>query len=204
MKVRRDELTVQAQSVVEWMLTALAEQRLIPGFVESYAKVHQRPELLESAVRYRELILVLTREALLTMSSRVCAEFPRHFSGPKPGRRKQSDPAAGEAAEAFREEYFLHLAKVMRWKPEELEEFYGDFELYQMIAAREVAAHGSGRKKARPAGADAGPFADRSALLLDPSLMEKARQAAAKFQPGLHALASKVLARSFRFIRGSK
>lgn len=199
MNFRREELAFRAQHAVEWLLTALAERRVVPAFVEDYARAQQRKELLESATRYRELVLMLTRECLLAISVRLCAELPRRITG-----RKDAVASRGEAAalETFREEYFLHLANTMLWTPGELEEFYGDFELYQMIQAREAAgAKGkkSVRGKSRPrVSGVGGPFADRAALLLDPSLMEKARAAAAKFAPSLEALAEKALAAAFR------
>jgi hypothetical protein len=42
-----------------------------------------------------------------------------------------------------------------------------------------------------------GPFVDRVALLLDPSLMEQARRAAGKFQLELNAAADRVLRKVF-------
>lgn len=196
MKFRRDDLAARAQLAVELILTALAEQRLVPQFVEDYAKAHKRMELLESATRYRELILILTREVLLAISTRLCGQLPRKLFGAGVNPEGKAETAA---IEAFREDYFFHLAKVMRWTPEELEEFYNDCEIYQMIAARQQAA----QKQIRPRTPARGPlpttpFSDRTALLLDPSFMEKARMAAAKFEPALTATADKILARVLR------
>jgi hypothetical protein len=54
------------------------------------------------------------------------------------------------------------------------------------------------RSSARSAhGAASGPFVDRTALLLDPSLMEQARRAAGKFQIELNAASDRVLRRVF-------
>jgi hypothetical protein len=199
MKFRRDELAARAQAAVELILTTLAEQRLIPAFIEDYAKAQERPELLESPLRYRELVHVLTREALLTISSRLTAALPRRLLA---GRGQREGGAEGKALETFREEYFFHLAKVMRWTPAELEEFYNDFELLQMIQLRQQARPGEkprAKGKAGPRPKDsAGPFADRAALLLDPSFMEKARAAAAQFEPRLRAAAERVLAAVLR------
>jgi hypothetical protein len=43
-----------------------------------------------------------------------------------------------------------------------------------------------------------GPFADRCAMLLDPSLMEKARAAASELHSELEKIASRVLANAFQ------
>jgi len=200
MNFRRDELAARAQLTVELILTTLAEQRLVPGFVEAYAKAQRRNELLESAIRYRELILILTREALLAISARISTELPRKLFGAKAGPAGRAETVA---LDGFREDYFFHLARVMRWTPEELEEFYNDHELYQMIAIREAAARPGKARAAAPKRGPrpASPFSDRTALLLDPSFMEKARAAAAAFEPELESTADKIVAAVFRLPR---
>ena len=75
----------------------------------------------------------------------------------------------------------------------DLEEFWRDLELYENLASREPR-----RQPGRTTRAIAsGPFVDRTALLLDPSLMEQARRAAAKFQLELNAAAERVLRKVF-------
>jgi len=197
MNFRRDDLAARAHLAVELILTTLAEQRMVPAFVENYAKTQRRSELLESATRYRELILILTREALLAISARMNVVLPRKLFGAKAAAPGRAEVAA---LDGFREDYFFHLAKVMRWTPEELEEFYNDHELYQMIAIREAAAR-QGKSKPTQRVRAGSPFSDRTALLLDPSFMEKARVAAARFEPELEATADKVLAAVFRVPR---
>ncbi len=58
---------------------------------------------------------------------------------------------------------------------------------------------GSGsRRSARSVkGTASGPFVDRVAMLLDPSLMEQARREAGKFQNELNAAADRVLQKVF-------
>ena len=60
-----------------------------------------------------------------------------------------------------------------------------------MLAADEPSRAARGRATA------SGPFVDRVALLLDPSLMEQARRAAGKFQLELNAAADRVLRKRF-------
>ena len=199
----RQELAARAQLTVELILTALAERRMIPVFIEEYAKAQRRNELLESATRYRELVLMLNREALLALSVRVCGDVPRKLFGAAADSPKNK---GSKSLDYFREEYFFHLAKVMQWTPEELEEFYNDFELCQMIAIRQSAQSAAKRPAAKakartPAAAQStitNFFADRGSLLLDPSFMERARAAAMRFAPELDALATKSLAAAFK------
>jgi len=86
----------------------------------------------------------------------------------------------------FREEFFVALGQALRWTDEDAQAFWHDLELYESLAANEP------RRSARRAIAS-GPFVDRTALLLDPSLMEQARRAAGKFQMELNAAADRVL-----------
>jgi hypothetical protein len=90
----------------------------------------------------------------------------------------------------FREEFFVALGQALAWSDQDAQEFWHDLELYEMLAAREPA---------RPAGRAlaSGPFVDRVAILLDPSLMEQARRAAAKFQLEINASADRVLRKVF-------
>jgi hypothetical protein len=72
-------------------------------------------------------------------------------------------------------------------------EFWRDLGLYEKLSAREP------RRPAGPAAraAASGPFVDRVALLLDPSLMEQARRTAGRFEIELHASADRVLRKVF-------
>src|SRR5208337_1892154 len=114
-------------------------------------------------------------------------------------RRAKSRPKAKAALELaipfldlFREEFFVALGQAMDWSDEDAREFWRDLDIYRMLGAR-----GSPRPARRGAGAASGPFVDRVALLLDPSLMEQARRAAGRFQLEIHAAADRVLRKVF-------
>jgi hypothetical protein len=62
--------------------------------------------------------------------------------------------------------------------------------LYEQLQATEP-------KRAPRRAIASGPFVDRTALLLDPSLMEQARRAAGKFQMELDTAADRVLRTAF-------
>ncbi len=87
----------------------------------------------------------------------------------------------------------MALGQSLDWSDDDAQEFWRDLELYEKLTAREPR-----RPARRVARAPAsGPFVDRVALLLDPSLMEQARRAAGKFQLELNAAADRVLRRVF-------
>ncbi len=136
------------------------------------------------------MLLNIRREALLALCARLIAGLPRLITG-RAG--KPMKPADVVAADAFRAEFFVQMAAALKWSPAELEDFWSDLEVYAQIAARQSAPMRSG-SASRGA---VGPFVDRCALLLDPSMFEQARRAAGKFLVELDALAEKTLKQAF-------
>lgn len=216
----REQLALRAQQSVREMQAALEDERLVARFVDSYVSAFGRKGLKASPLRYRELLSTIGREAWLVLAARMSAALPNYLARgtPRPARRtsggragsgssraaSRNEPepkgkrilraADAEAAEGFRESFFEALATALRWTPAELEEFRRDLALYLQISARQPR-----RMKTRPAGQPSeGPFVDRCALLLDPSLLDKARQAAGKFQAELERAAEKILQNIFR------
>jgi hypothetical protein len=141
--------------------------------------------------RYRELLATLGREALLVMVAQVGIELPRYITRRRPpvlrGREVRD-------ADAFGEELLASLARTLRWTPADAEEFHRDLDLYAQLSARQPLP----RKHRKPADPAEGPFADRCALLLDPSMLEKGRGAAGKLQVELERVTEKLLASVFR------
>jgi hypothetical protein len=187
------------------VLATFEEQRLVPAFVEHYVRQHSRRELKAAPLRYRELLITITRESLVAIAARMQAELPRKLGGAK--------AAAGdyaEAVDAFLQALAGALASALHWTPGDVAEFASDVALYARMAAfsapRAPAAAGKRRgKAAKPASAGfrsqlapraSGPFADRCALLLDPSLMEKARAAAGELHHALEKIADDALAKA--------
>ncbi|MFZ0981461.1 MAG: hypothetical protein WAN23_18815, partial [Candidatus Acidiferrales bacterium] len=123
--------------------------------------------------------------------------------GRKPKKTKPSRNAAMELAipflDLFREEFFVALGRSLDWTDRDAEEFWRDLELYEQLAAREP------RRPAQRASrtAASGPFVDRVAMLLDPSLMEQARRAAGAFQLELNAAADRILRKTFARHQGA-
>ncbi len=190
------EVKLCAQQTVANLVNALESQNLVPNFLETYVQDFSRRELKNSPLRYRELLFTITRESLVAMAAKVSGELPRRIA-----RRKSAKPSPVDlqAEEIFREEFYACVARAMKWPPSELEEFQRDVELYGHMAARSAprpAARGAARS--RPAAPAVSPFVDRCALLLDPSLLEKARDSAEKFHAQLEKAAEKSLASAFR------
>jgi hypothetical protein len=154
-------------------------------------KEFDRRGLVNQPATRRELLGTIEREAFLAMFARVQAQLPRHLTRRRPPVLKGPEV---RAAEAFRHEAIVALAKAFRWGPEEVEQFRRDLDLYAQMGARQPSSDKMRSANEPPEG----PFADRAALLLDPSLMEKARRAAGKFLQEIEALAEETLARTFR------
>ncbi|MBI1750758.1 MAG: hypothetical protein HY234_02780 [Acidobacteria bacterium] len=186
----REQAALRAREAVRLLLGALQESRVVARFVDTYAAAHHRPGLKTHPAAHRDLLLNLRREALLALCSRISGELPRRIAGRVTKQLKSADATA---IDAFRAEFFVQLAAALKWSQVDLEEFWSDLDLYAQIAARQPAPMRSG-KASRGA---AGPFVDRCALLLDPSMFEQARRAAGKFLGELNALAEKTLKQAF-------
>jgi hypothetical protein len=106
---------------------------------------------------------------------------------------------AGHLSHALRQfaqslaQFFLALGRALRWSDSDFAEFARDFDLYHAIAERESRAPQQRGSKSAVSGA----FVDRCGLLLDPSMLEQARRAAAQFQSRLNGATDQVLKRVF-------
>jgi hypothetical protein len=190
MTLTNKQFAVKARELSARLVAGAGNRRLVEEFVDGYVKEFDRRGLVNQAATRRELLATIEREAFLAMLTRVHAQFPRQLTRRRPPVLKGPEI---RAAEAFRHQTILALAKTFHWGPEEVEQFRRDLDLYAQMGARQP---DSGNL--RPAGEPPeGPFVDRTALLLDPSLMEKARRAAGKFLQDLETLAEDVLARTF-------
>ncbi len=187
MILKTKQLTGRARELAARLAASLGNRHLVEEFVEAYVKEFDRPGLIEEPARHRELLDVLTREALLVMFARIQAQLPRHLTRRRPPVLEGPEV---RAAEAFQQEATAGVARALHWGPEEAEAFRRDLALYAQVSARQPAL------ASHPA--EAGPFVDRTALLLDPSFMEKAQRAAGEFLQVLEALAEQALNAAFR------
>ncbi|MCL4524044.1 MAG: hypothetical protein M1451_09055 [Acidobacteria bacterium] len=194
MAVTRELAALRAREAVRLLLGELSDSRMVARFVDAYAAAHDRRGLTAHDDAHRELILNIRREALLTLCAHVIAGLPRCITGRAGKAMKPPDVIA---ADAFRAEFFVQMAAALKWSEAELEDFWSDLEVYAQIASRQAAPMRSG-KSSRGA---VGPFVDRCALLLDPSMFEQARRAAGKFLMELDALGEKTLKHAFALRR---
>ncbi len=173
------------------LLRSLDEEGLVGRFVDSYAEEFNRPGLTEHPVRHRELLGTLGRETLLAMVAQVNAELPRYLG---PRRHMVLSGPEVQLAEAFREEFLEALARAQNWSPADAEEFRRDLALCSQMTARTQAV----KKRRKATDPPEGPFVDRCALLLDPSMLDVGRRAAGKFLVEIERLTGATLRRLFR------
>jgi hypothetical protein len=214
MPYRPRELVVRAREAAAVLLATLDRNEMVARFLDVYAAENRRPGRADHPAFYREQLGRIRREAILAMVLRIEAALPARLkvsvtvrgprrtkktkkgkkaAGSRSGKRKPGLELAIPFLDLFREEFFVAVGQSLDWTDDDAQEFWRDLGLYEKLAAREPR---------RPAGhaaraAASGPFVDRVALLLDPSLMEQARRAAGKFELELHAAADRVLRKVF-------
>jgi hypothetical protein len=154
------------------LLHVLKTERIAATFIENYAKQFERPEASAHPQRRRELEVMLDREILLAMTSHLARTV--ETNAPRAPRRARlasiQDPAK------FLRELVAALAKESGWTAGDAMEFRGDLEIYRRLTALATSRSTSSRSRIVPAG----PFVDRCAILLDPSMIENASRAAGK------------------------
>jgi hypothetical protein len=215
MPYRPRELVVRAREAAALLLATLDHDELVPRFLDIYAAENRRPGRADQPAHYREQLETIRREAILAMVLRVQSALPTRLkvrvtmqgAARRPGKKSKKGKKTRKTRKArratlelaiplldlFREEFFVALSQALQWSEADAKEFWRDLELYENLAGREPR-----RQPGRTTRAIAsGPFVDRTALLLDPSLMEQARRAAGKFQLELNAAAERVLRNVF-------
>jgi hypothetical protein len=219
MPYRPRELVIRAREAATLLLATLDREEMVQRFLDLYAAENRRPGRADQPSHYREQLETIRREAILAMVLRAEAIFPARLKvhvvvrGSKPrgsnkakGAKKGKKKAAAKSKarnqgwdlaipllDLFREEFFVALGQALRWSEDDAQAFWRDLDMYETLTAAEPKRKPS--RTIRPA--PSGPFVDRTALLLDPSLMDQARRAASKFQTELDAAADKVLRRVF-------
>jgi len=203
---------MRAREAAALLLSMLDRDEMVARFLDIYAAEHRRPGRADYPSLYREQHANIRREAILAMVLRIEAALPsklkvsvtvrgaghpRKVRNKKKGARPRSakKPAMELAIpflDLFREEFFVALGQSLGWDTEDAELFWRDLELYEQLTGR--VPRQSGKSASRAA---SGPFVDRVAMLLDPSLMEQARRAAGRFEADLQTAADRILRRVF-------
>lgn len=214
MPYRPRELVIRAREAAFFLLATLDRDEMVQRFLDMYAAEFRRPGRADQPVHYREQLQTIRREAILAMTLRVEAALPTRLKvhvavrntrtspakkkkGKKTTKQKKPRSAGLEIAipllDLFREEFFVALGQSLDWSQDDAQQFWRDYSLYEKLSAKDSRANS--RQPAR--GAASGPFVDRTAMLLDPSLMDQARRSAAKFQLELNTAADRVLRKVF-------
>jgi hypothetical protein len=221
MPYRPRELVIRAREAATLLLSTLDRDELVPRFLDIYAAENRRPGRADAPALYREQLTTIRREAILAMVLRAESIFPSRLkvhvsvktsaparkkggkagkgakgkkkAAPKKALRKQGWDLAIPLLDLFREEFFVALGQALRWSDDEAQAFWRDLDLYEALTAAEPKKKQS--RTIRPA--PSGPFVDRTAMILDPSLMDQARRAASRFQAELNAAADKALRHAF-------
>jgi hypothetical protein len=165
------------------LLHALKTGRTASTFLETYAEQFDRPEATAHPERRRELETMLDREMLLAMTARVALTSEINARARRAPRTSKNDPAA------FLRELLAAIAKESNWTAGDAMEFRGDLEIYRRLTAVAAARAAQTRSRIVPAG----PFVDRCAILLDPSMIENASRAAGKLLLQLESQSDKLL-----------
>ena len=217
MPYRPRELVVRAREAASLLLATLRRDEMVARFLDVYAAEYRRPGRADQPGLYREQMETIRREAILAMVLRIEAALPARLKvsvsvrGTKRPQKKKKGKKSARARPAkkkasldlvipfldlFREEFFVALGQALAWTDSDAQEFWHDLELYEKLTGREPRRPAGHLARAARAPAS-GPFVDRVALLLDPSLMEQARRAAGKFQTELNGAADRVLRKVF-------
>jgi len=213
MPYRPRELVIRAREAAGVLLATLDHNEMVQRFLDMYAAEFRRPGRADQPGHYREQMETIRRESILVMALRIEGALPTRLKvrvpvraaksskkrkkGKKKSRAKKTIKPAWDLAipllDLFREEFFVALGQALQWTDQDAREFWRDLDVYQTLSGGERRQP----PKRRMQGSASGPFVDRVALLLDPSLMEQARRAAGKFQIELHAAADRVLRKVF-------
>ncbi len=169
------------------MSQALAQERVVQRFVDSYVVENSRHALQVHAPLYRDLLSLLQREALLAATVSLIA---RINEGP-PAAKKPAPLSRKEAA-LFRKKFLIALAHEKKWNAGTALDFQNDLQIYEDVLSRSAGAK-RGRK---PFASAHHPFVDRCAFVLDSSFMEKARVAATRALLEIEDLAAHIVEQS--------
>jgi hypothetical protein len=168
----------------------LLRERSIPRFVDSYVIEHGRHTLQVHASLYRDLLKLLQREALLTVSARALEMVAKGISDEENHKFK---PMTRKEASAFRQKFLAGLTRHHHWNVGEALEFQSDLQMYEDLIARA----GVPRRPRKPFETANHPFVDRCAFVLDSSFLEKARLAASRALSDIEKLTAQLTLQVF-------
>jgi hypothetical protein len=176
---------------------ALLQERVVPRFVDSYVVEHGRFALQVHASLYRDLLVLLHREALLAATARA---FEISMLVPQETPRSKPRLLPRKEATLFRKKYLAALARLQKWTAGEALDFQNDLQMYEELLLRV----GPARRRRKPFEAANHPFVDRCAFWLDASFLEKARLAASRALADVDELAEHVFAATLQIEKNNR
>jgi hypothetical protein len=189
MAKQRKLFITHAGELAHRLVRAVRPHGMIADFASSYARKHHRVGVVDEPNRLHELEETLGREAILIMVAEVLRLMPSAL-----GAHKKKTPSPEEAAfsRMFFSEFMTALTRALEWPADDFDSEQADFDrdllMYRRWFERGLALDDGGSREG------ISPFLDRCALLLDPSTMEEAREAAGTFEKVLAAEASRIFA----------
>src|SRR6267143_974766 len=105
---------------------ALARERIVPRFVDSYVVENGRHALQVHAGHYRDLLALLQRETLLAAT--VCL-IELVSAGPTTG--KKPTPLKRKDAALFRRKFLAALARELNWNAGDALDFQNELQIYE-------------------------------------------------------------------------
>lgn len=173
-----------ANELAAHLTQALAQERIVQRFVDSYVVENSRHALQVHAPLYRDLLTLLQRESLLAATVSLIEKVS---AGPT--TTKKPVPLSRKDAALFRRKFLTALARERNWNAGDALDFQSDLQIYEDVLSRN-AGYRRGRK---PFESAHHPFVDRCAFVLDSSFMEKARVAATRALLEIEELAAHVV-----------
>ena len=168
---------------------ALAQERVVQRFVDSYVVENSRHALQVHAPLYRDLLTLLQREALLAATVSLLEKVS---AGPPSG--KKPSPLSRKDAALFRQKFLTALTREKKWNAGDALDFQSDLQIYEDVLSRNSGA----RRARKPFESAHHPFVDRCAFVLDSSFMEKARVAANRALVAIEELADILVRAAWR------
>jgi hypothetical protein len=189
MAAQRKLFITHAGELAHLLVRAVRPHGMIASFAQSYSRRHGREGVIDEPSRVKELESTMGRETVLVMVAEVYRLLPG-LLGARKGRPLEPEEAA--FAEMFWPEFMTALGRSLEWPQAdftaEQEAFNRDLLMYRRWAER------APFPGALTSQAQVSPFYDRCALLLDPSMMPEAREAAAEFEKEVIATAARIVA----------
>ncbi len=189
MAAQRKLFIGHASELAHLLVRAVRPDGLVASFAKSYARQHGREGVVDEPARVQELESTMGREAVLVMVAEVYRLLPGAL-GARKGRPLEPEEAA--FAEMFWPEFLASLGRVLEWPAAEItaerEALERDLLMYRRWTERTAFP---GAAPVTQSGIS--PFYDRCALLLDPSMMEEARRAAADFEKEVTSSAARII-----------